>query len=191
VAEFITLIVTVFWIGAIMKGRGIFMKKLIAITITLAVVTVGIALAIPHFALADNDHPDDIVGVWEVDAAAPYRPHLFSFHADGTMTTTNPTNVQENPAAPHGGTNDSLGMGVWKVQKHGNDRFVVGTFEQLNAFVDNRQPTDKLSVSFKVKLSSNGQHFDGPASAAVGADTLPSHVTGDRVNINYNAINGL
>ena len=166
-------------------------KKLIALTLALSIVTLGVALAVPSLVKADNDHPDDIVGVWEVDAAAPYRPHLFSFHADGTMTTTNPTNVQENSSAAHGGTNDSLGMGVWKVQKHGNDRFVIGTFEQLNAFADNHQPTDKLSVSFKVKLTNNGRGFDGPASATVGADTLPSHITGTRVNIDYSAVNGL
>jgi len=166
-------------------------KKLAVLTIALAVVSLGAALALPKMVAADSDHPSDIVGVWEVDAAAPYRPHLFSFHADGTMTSTNPTNVQENAAAAHGGTNDSLGMGVWKVQKQGNNRFVVGTFEELNAFADNHQPTDKLSVSFKVKLTHNGSGFDGPASATVGSDTLPSHLTGVRVNINYSAVNGL
>lgn len=166
-------------------------KKLLALSVSLAAVIAGVALAVPHIAMADSDHPSDIIGVWEVDAAAPYRPHLFSFHADGTMTTTNPTNVQENPTASHGGTNDSLGMGVWKVQKQGNDRFIVGTFEQLNAYADNHQPTDKLSVSFKVKLTHSGQSFDGPASATVGTDTLPSHLSGARVNIDSHAVNGL
>jgi len=166
-------------------------KKLATLTLALAVVSLGTALAAPKMVAADNDHPSDIVGVWEVDAAAPYRPHLFSFHADGTMTSTNPTNVQENPAAAHGGTNDSLGMGVWKVQKQGNNRFVVGTFEELNAFADNHQPTDKLAVSFKVKLTGNGDKFDGPATAKVGTDSVPSHLTGMRVNIDYSAVSGL
>jgi hypothetical protein len=141
--------------------------------------------------LADSNHPDDIVGVWEVDAAAPYRPHLFSFHVDGTMTTTNPTNVQESPAQPHGGTNDSLGMGRWEVIRDHNNRYIIGTFEQLNAFADNHQPTDKLLVSFKVQLANNGSSFDGPATAKVGADSVPSHLTGKRVSIDYSAINKL
>jgi len=130
-----------------------------------------------------------IVGVWEVDADAPYRPHLFTFHADGTMTTTNPTNVQENPAAPHGGTNDSLGMGVWQLVREPGAQFVVGTFEELNAFADTHQPTDKLSVSFKVVVTGDG--FDGPAVATVGADTVPSHITGHRVVIDLAAVDGL
>ena len=166
-------------------------KKLTALSLAISFVTLSLALSVPYFASAVNEHPNDIVGVWEVDAAAPYRPHLFTFHEDGTMTTTNPTNVQENPAAPHGGTNDSLGMGVWKVQKQGNDRFVIGTFEQLNAFADNHQPADKLSVSFKVKLTNNGSGFDGPAVAKVGADSVPSHLTGVRGQIDHNAVNGL
>ena len=166
-------------------------KKLTALGIVVTTFIFGLAVALPQLASANSDHPNDIVGVWEVDAAAPYRPHLFSFHADGTMTTTNPTNVQENPAAPHGGTNDSLGMGVWKVQKQGNERYVVGTFEQLNALADNHQPTDKLSVSFKVKLTDHGTGFDGPAVAQVGADSLASHLTGKRVPIDYSAISQL
>lgn len=154
------------------------------------VATAGV-LAFVKPGAAEPAQPKDIVGVWEVDAVAPYRPHLFTFHADGTMTTTNPTNVQENPSAPHGGTNDSLGMGVWRVEKKGNDRYVVGTFEQLNAFADNHQPTDKLSVSFKVKLTNGGNGFDGPASATVGADTLGSHLTGIRLTVNETAVQAL
>jgi hypothetical protein len=153
----------------------------------LAAVTAVVAISTP----ASADNGSDIVGVWKVDADAPYRPHMFTFHADGTMTTTNPTNVQENPAQAHGGTNDSLGMGVWKVVRERNQRFIVGTFEQLNAFADNHQPTDKLSVSFRVKLASDGNFFDGPASARVGADTFPSHLTGVRVTIDQAAVDAL
>lgn len=167
------------------------MKKLIIAVFVMAVTAGAGVVVLSQPSLADQAQPKDIVGVWEVDAVAPYRPHLFTFHSDGTMTTTNPTNVQENPAAPHGGTNDSLGMGVWRAEKKGNGRYVVGTFEQLNAFADNHQPTDKLSVSFKVKLTSGGNGFDGPASATVGADTLPSHLTGVRVKVNEAAVNSL
>jgi hypothetical protein len=107
------------------------------------------------------------------------------------MTTTNPTNVQENAAQPHGGTNDSLGMGVWRVEKSHGHRYIVGTFEQLNAFADTHQPTDKLSVSFKVQLTNNGAGFDGPAVARVGSDTAASYLTGARVNIDETAVDSL
>jgi hypothetical protein len=168
------------------------MKKLLLIPLVLAVLAVGVVFSVENRTSATGGHvAKDIVGVWEVDADAPYRPHLFTFHADGTMTTTNPTNVQEDPAAPHSGTNDSLGMGVWKVVKQNKQFFVVGTFEQLNAFADNHQPADKLSVSFKIKVTDNGQGFDGPASATVGADTVPSHITGTRLTIDQNAVNAL
>src|SRR5258706_13835984 len=142
------------------------MKKLLIIPLVLAALTLGLVFSAANRTSAVGGQEEkDIVGVWEVDADAPYRPHLFTFHEDGTMTTTNPTNVQENAAAPHGGTNDSLGMGVWKVTKQDSQTFVVGTFEQLNACADNHQPTDKLSVSFKVQVTDNGDGFDGPASA--------------------------
>src|ERR1044072_174544 len=109
-------------------------KSIVTAVLVVTVLALGAVFVGTNRTYAGNDHPSDIVGVWEVDADAPYRPHLFTFHEDGTMTTTNPTNVQENPASPHGGTNDSLGMGAWKVQKEQNVSYVVGTFEQLNAF---------------------------------------------------------
>ena len=166
------------------------LKKLMISGLAIAVLAIG-GVVFGGYTTAADAHPADIVGVWVVDADAPYRPHQFTFHADGTMTTTNPTNVQENVGQPHGGTNDSLGMGVWKVVKDGNDRYVVGTFEQLNAYADNHQPTDKLSVSFKVELTNAGDGFDGPASATVGSDTFPSHLTGVRLQIDQNAVNAL
>lgn len=166
-------------------------KKILTLMLTAATLLFGVTALVNTTKPALADNPDDIVGVWEVDAAAPYRPHLFSFHADGTMTSTNPTNVQENALQPHGGTNDSLGMGVWKEVDHGQDRYIVGTFEELNAFADNHQPTDKLSVSFKVKVGGDGNSFDGPASATVGADTFPSHLSGIRVTENDAAIDAL
>jgi hypothetical protein len=140
---------------------------------------------------ANADHPADIVGAWEVTAVAPYAPHLFTFNSDGTMLTTNPTNVQESPARPHGGTNDSVGMGTWKVVKDHNSRYIEGTFEQLNAFADNHQPADKLSVSFKVQVSNNDDAFDGPAAATVGTETDPSHLTGTRIHVDRDAVDAL
>jgi hypothetical protein len=82
-------------------------------------------------------------------------------------------------------------MGVWKVQKVGNQSYIVGTFEQLNAFVTTHLPADKLSVSFKVQLTNGDNGFDGPASATVGPDTFPSHLTGVRVVVNQAAVDAL
>ncbi len=166
-------------------------KKVLTLVLTAATLLFGVAFLAGSTKPAAAFNPNDVVGVWEVDADAPYRPHMFTFHADGTMTTTNPTNVQENALQPHGGTNDSLGMGVWKAVDHGQDRYIVGTFEQLNAFADNHQPTDKLSVSFKVRVSGDSNSFDGPASATVGADTFPSHLSAVRLTENDAAIDAL
>ncbi|SRR6266568_6217078 len=167
------------------------MKKMIT-AIALVGVVGGLAVGIGGHVVADTGKdPSDIVGVWEVTAVAPYAPHLFTFNADGTMLSTNPTNVQESPGKPNGGTNDSLGMGVWQVQRIRNIRYIVGTFEELNALADTHQPADKLSVSFKVQLTNNGDGFDGPASATVGSETDPSHLTGARVAINQSAANQL
>ncbi|HSW99173.1 MAG TPA: hypothetical protein VLF71_05025 [Candidatus Saccharimonadales bacterium] len=159
-----------------------------ALTVAVGAATAGLG----HSTSATGEHDaSSIVGVWEVAAVAPYAPHLFTFHDDGTMASTNPTNVQESPAKPHGGTNDSLGMGVWKRVQSGKNTYIVGTFEELNALADNHQPTDKLSVSFKVQLTNHGDGFDGPASATVGSETDPSHLTGTRVDVDYNAVNQL
>ena len=166
-------------------------KKLLLIPLAVVALALGTAFAATHAVSAHDDHPSDIVGVWEVTAVAPYAPHLFTFHEDGTMTTTNPTNVQEGAGKPHGGTNDSLGMGIWKVQKEGNKRAIVGTFEQLNAFADNHTPTDKLSVSFKVQLINNNNEFDGPAKAKVGNQVQDSGLHGYRVTIDQNTVDQL
>ena len=167
------------------------MKKLAVIAVVaVATVTAGFS-ANALQGTASADHPADIVGAWEVTAVAPYAPHLFTFNGDGTMLTTNPTNVQENPARPHGGTNDSVGMGAWRVVEDNGDRYIEGTFEQLNAFADDHQPADKLSVSFKVKVSSDDNAFDGPASATVGTETDPSHLTGARIHVDPAAVNAL
>jgi len=167
------------------------MKKMIT-AIALAGVVGGLVVGIDGRVAADNGkEPSNVVGVWEVTAVAPYAPHLFTFNADGTMLSTNPTSVQESPSKPDGGTNDSLGMGVWQVRKIHNVRYIVGTFEELNALADTHQPTDKLSVSFKVQLTDNGRSFDGPASATVGSEIDPSHLTGARVAVNQSVVNQL
>jgi len=162
-------------------------KRLLIVPVVLLALTVGWALQSGR-ATAEDPHTD-IVGAWEVDADAPYRPHLFTFSADGNMFTTNPTNVQENPTANHGGTNDSVGMGQWKVVSENGTKYVVGTFEQLNAFADNHQPTDKLSVSFKVTV--DGDSFDGPGVVHLGSFVVPTHISGTRINVDDAAVNTL
>lgn len=115
------------------------------------VATVGIITGVVVVArtVAEAKDRGSAVGSWEVQAiGAPYPPHLFTFSADGNMFTTNPTNVQEDPAAPHGGTNDSVGMGTWRM----SDGYVFGTFYQLNALADNHQPTDTLEVRFRIQI---------------------------------------
>jgi hypothetical protein len=131
-----------------------------------------------------------LVGAWEVTAdGAPYQPHLFIFHADGTMITTNPTNVQENATKTHGGTNDSLGMGTWKCVK-GKTPSIVGTFMQLNANADDHTPTDSLSVTFKITASKDA--FSGKAAVKVGDMQVPgATLTGKRIAIDKTALGTL
>ncbi|HSX30843.1 MAG TPA: hypothetical protein VLE99_02910 [Candidatus Saccharimonadales bacterium] len=169
------------------------MKRILTTVVAvMALVTAGLGGAAFHTSAAHADDAANIVGVWEVTAQAPYPPHLATFHRDGTMVIANPTNVQENPSAPHGGTNDSLGQGVWKVVVADNGtKYIEGTFEELNAFADNHQPTDTLSVSFKLQLGNNDSSFDGPASASIAGQTFPSHLTGTRVTIDQAAIDAL
>ena len=168
------------------------MKKLLLIPLLLATLTVGWAVS-SNKAVADQEvDSNSIVGVWEVDADAPFRPHLFTFHEDGTMTTTNPTNVQEDASDPHGGTNDSLGMGSWKVQNDNGIKYVLGTFWQLNAYADTHEQTDTLKVTFKVQLTDDGHGFDGPAVVHLGEFTVPSHITGtQRVLVDQAAADSL
>jgi hypothetical protein len=131
------------------------MKRTIAWVAGMVIVAALVVFIVNATDKANADSPD-VVGAWQVDAVgAPYVPHLFTFTGDGTMFTTNPTDVQENPAAPHGGTNDSVGMGAWR---H-DGRSIVGTFYELNAFADNHQPTDTLEVRFKITVS--GDHLTG------------------------------
>lgn len=166
------------------------MKKLLLLPVLLATLTLGLAVAGLPTANANNDR-DDLVGAWSVDAdGAPYAPHLFTFNEDGTMLTTNPTNVQEDPAAPHGGTNDSVGMGAWKFKKvHGHDSVYIGTFYQLNANADDHTPTDSLEVTFKIKVT--GDTFDGVALARVGSNSGPATLHGERLKINKTDADGL
>ncbi|HSX06075.1 MAG TPA: hypothetical protein VLF69_06445 [Candidatus Saccharimonadales bacterium] len=166
------------------------MRKLVASAVmAVAVVTAGAGvLGVQSRASADN--PSSIVGAWEVTAAAPFPAHLFTFNRDGTMISTNPTDVQVNRS----NTNDSVGLGEWKAVNGDNgDHYIEGTFEELNAFADTHQQAPTLTVSFKIKLADNGQTFDGPAVATlIGVETDQSHLTGTkRITIDQDAVDSL
>jgi hypothetical protein len=170
------------------------MKKLFILPLILATLTVGWVVSTTPRATADGaanipNKSDDIVGAWEVQAiGAPYQPHLFTFTSDGTMNTTNPTNVQENPASPHGGTNDSLGMGPWEPVK-GKPGTFIGTFYELNANADDHTPADRLQVTYKVTV--HGDTFSGKALARQGSFTAPAQLEGVRLKIVKSDLNGL
>ncbi len=165
-------------------------KLLVAVPFVAVALAAGVALSLNRPSVS-ADPSSDIVGAWEVTALAPYAPHQFVFNADGTMLSTNPTDVQTSPSKPNGGTNDSLGMGTWKMVNENGNHYVEGTFEELNALADTHAPTDKLSVSFKVTVGNNGDSFDGPASATVGSETDPSHLSGSRIKVDQAAVDAL
>jgi hypothetical protein len=152
---------------------------------------IGGGLIGAHSASADSFKGDSkaIVGAWDVQAVgAPYQPHLFTFNDDGTMNTTNPTNVQEKAGSAHGGTNDSLGMGPWESVKGHNDTF-IGTFYQLNANADDHTPTDSLAVTYKIVVK--GNTFSGKALAKQGTFSAPATLNGKRLTIDRSALKGL
>jgi hypothetical protein len=155
-----------------------------------AVTAILLAGASVHNASAAGCGSDLLVGAWQVQAqGAPYEPHLFIFHADGTMITTNPTNVQENASRKHGGTNDSLGMGTWACSE-GSTPEIVGTFYQLNANADDHSPTDNLSVTFKITASKDA--FSGKAAVKVGDEQVPGAVLiGKRIVTDMGALGTL
>ena len=110
-----------------------------------------------------------IVGAWRVDAiGAPFVPHLFTFAEDGSVFTTNPTNVQEESQGLH----DSVGMGAWRKGRKG---LYEGTFVQLNAFSSTHLPGPELRVSFRVSVTRPAGLLvlDGPAVVHFGDERVP------------------
>jgi len=165
------------------------MKKLLILPLLAAAATIGSVASQALVAKADNGGPNSVVGAWQVDAiGAPYVPHLFTYNADGTMNTTNPTNVQESASRPHGGTNDSLGMGPWE-PVNGQPNTFIGTFYELNANADDHTPTDTLSVTYKIVV--DGDHFTGNALAKQGSFSGPATLNGTRLTIDQSALPGL
>lgn len=111
-------------------------------------------------------------GAYYVQAEAPYVPHLMTFHDDGTMLSTNPTNVQSVVAletdagsilgAQLLGTTDSVGMGTWRWDDRNH---VLITMVQENANQPERTRGARLHVSARVRVYPGGDEFDGPAIA--------------------------
>ncbi len=120
-------------------------------------------------------------GVWYVMAeGAPFKPHLFTFHSDGTMLTHNP-----ETADPTG--SDSAGMGPWVGL---GDSQYKGRFVQINAYwSDYKQPKelqrtykDDLIVDFTVTVT--GDTFVGPASVNYFNGSLAEYLhTGSRERV--------
>ena len=113
------------------------------------------AVALPAAAFAEGQgKAHDIVGVWFVNAVgAPFQPHLFTFHSDHTMLSSNP-----DAGDPH--TSDSDGMGPWAASAPNT---VFGAFEEINADRTSHQYVSRLRVEYTINL--DGDTFTGPAVA--------------------------
>ncbi|MEV4240530.1 hypothetical protein ACIBJI_39055 [Nocardia sp. NPDC050408] len=116
-----------------------------------------------------------IVGVWEVVAdGAPFRYHVMTFHADGTM-------AQSNPDHGNRATSDSNGMGTWKAE----GATVSGAF--LEFTVDRADPSSVQKGIVRFDLTVDGDEFTGSASATFydlsgtpRRGPLPATLTGRR-----------
>lgn len=94
-----------------------------------------------------------IVGVWEVVAdGAPFRHHVMTFHADGTM-------AQSNPDRGNRITSDSNGMGVWRAEGPA----VVGAFMEFTVDREDPDLVTKGVVHFELFVA--GDALSGTAAA--------------------------
>ncbi|HYO55189.1 hypothetical protein [Archangium sp.] len=122
---------------------------------------------------------DALVGAWVVEAdGAPFKQHLFVFHADHTM-------LQSNPPAGNRMTSDSNGIGVWR---HEKGREFIGKFVEHNADHETGQFLTQLTVSYRITV--NGSTFTGTAEAnyknAEGVHVrgpLPAKLRGTRITL--------
>ena len=141
-----------------------------------------LAAAIFFLALFDDDSgtpdPDPVVGAWFVNAPdAPFAYHMFTFHADGTMS-------QANPDAGNPGTSDSDGMGVWK-RSAGT---IVGKFVEVTADRATHKMATQGEISFQFVVK--GDSFTGVAEAHFYdvdgkhvRGPLPTGLSGNRVKV--------
>jgi len=140
---------------------------LAAVLVTAPVATINALSASP--AAADSvaiRYTSPAIGAWVGDVhGAQYEPHLYLFHADGTMEGTNPQRVQER--ADGTGVNDSVAFGVWHMERGR----VVGKFLELNANQVTHKPAPTLTVVFSLSVSRD--RITGTAQVFVGAERVP------------------
>jgi len=107
----------------------------------------------------DQDDKRSIVGVWEVNVGgAPFGPHLFTFHSDGTFLSSNP-----DAGDPH--TSDSDGEGTWQTDRHGDGEIITGIFKEYDADRTSHAFVGVLTVTYTIRLKDNT--FTGDASATL------------------------
>jgi hypothetical protein len=117
----------------------------------------------------------DLVGVWLGDTAdtAPYRDHLVTFHRDGTLDITNPTNVQQEAPGYGPGTTDSKGSGQWRwdAKRHA----VVWWFLELNSDAITHQPAESTKIVFVTRFQGDrliGNWAGGGHTGTITMDRL-------------------
>jgi hypothetical protein len=92
-----------------------------------------------------------IVGAWIVRFPdAPFKYHMMTFHADGTLE-------QANPDAGNAHTSDSDGMGVWEIR----GGKVFGKFVEITADRETRAFTARGEISFNFEVTAD--RFAGQA----------------------------
>ena len=141
-----------------------------------ATVLVSAAVVVLVWIIARDKPADPIVGSWSVTASdAPFPYHVFSFHADHTMS-------QANPDAGDTASSDSDGLGTWTR----TGRTIVGRFTEITADRTGK-PTGRGEISFTITVA--GDTFTGRADAhfydVAGAHTrgpLPTPLAGTRVH---------
>lgn len=152
------------------------LRRWVALGATAAVaVTVAVT---GRSALASARAKKGIVGAWYVDTqGAPFVPHGMLFHADGTLSLT-------NPDAAEATNSSSAGYGQWKLVRGK----VQGRFFEVNADKGTNQFTTLLVVTFTVTV--DGDLFLGPASASyydkdkqLVQGPLPAHLIGQRFEV--------
>src|SRR6476620_2081850 len=121
-----------------------------SILIAITALSAGLALAggwfvMPSFANAEPNGGKTVVGVWFVTFPdAPFKYHMCTFHADGTME-------QANPDAGDAHTSDSDGMGVWV--REGSK--IRGKFVEVTADRTTRQFASRGEISFTLDVAND------------------------------------
>ncbi|MEP6946522.1 MAG: hypothetical protein ABJA02_11440 [Acidobacteriota bacterium] len=125
--------------------------KIFLIVVIALLIGVGVGGGWSGMRAAEAADGKQIVGVWFVTFPdAPFKYHMCTFHADGTME-------QANPDAGDAHTSDSDGMGVW-VREGGK---IKGKFVEVTADRTTRQFVSRGEISFTLDV--DGDRFAGNA----------------------------